>query len=125
MMPIEPAKNPEPNTSTDEKNTAVPAAGTHRKKPRLVQRATALRALCANPPRVSPRARRKSIEHDLIHDSGLPYESYGKELRRILCTIAERQDRQNDALLLRLGDMEYRIDDLEADIAALREDMKR
>jgi hypothetical protein len=126
MMPIKPEKNPEENTtSTDEKNKAVHATGKPQKKSRLVQRTTALRGLSANPPRVSSRARRKSAEHDLLHDSGLPYETYGKELRKILCSIYERQDRLHDTLLLRLDDMEYRVDDLEAEIAAHREEMRR
>jgi hypothetical protein len=124
-MLIEPAKDPEKNTSTDKENTAVPATKKPQKKSRLVERATALRGLTANPPRISTRARQKIAEHDLLHDSGLPYETYPKDLRKILCTIFERQDRLNDALLLRFSDMEYRVEDIEADIAALREAVKR
>jgi len=81
--------------------------------PRLVQRATALRGLSANPPQRSTRARRKIAERDLIENAGLPLANYGKELRKILCSLAERQDRQNEDLLLRIHDLEYRIEDLE------------
>jgi hypothetical protein len=85
------------------------------KKTRLVQRATALRGLSANPPQVSTRARRKIAERDLIKNSNLPMEDYGKDLRKILCSMAERQDRLNEDLLLRIRDLEYRVEDLEYD----------
>lgn len=80
---------------------------------RPVQRVTALRCRTVCPAQKSRRARLKTAEHELLHDSDIPYEDFEKALRGIICSLVEREDRAHEALLLRLNDLEYRVDDLE------------
>lgn len=115
MISIEEDDRDGPDNKTGQTTRNVSNDDKPGKKSRLVQRATALRGLSANPPQVSTRTRRKIAERDLIENSGLPMENYGKDLRKILCSLAERQDRLNEDLLLRIKDLEYRVEDLEYD----------
>ena len=115
MISIEDDDREGPDNPADKTTRNVSGAEKPGKKTRLVQRSTALRGLSANPPQVSTRTRRKIAERDLIKNSNLPMEDYGKDLRKILCSLAERQDRLNEDLLLRIRDLEYRVEDLEYD----------
>lgn len=39
-------------------------------------------------------------------------------IRDLICSLMERQDRMNEELLQRIIDLQYRMDDLEADLPA-------
>lgn len=89
------------------------------KAPRPAERVTALRGQAIAPPRLTPAVCRKIAERELLSDSDIPYEEFEKALRGIICSFIERQDRAGEALLLRLNDLQYRMDDLEYDVREL------
>ncbi|MDD4137075.1 MAG: hypothetical protein PHT99_04160 [Methanoregula sp.] len=95
---------------------AVTSPGKPCKTPRLAERVTALRGQAIAQPRLTPKVRRKIAEHELLHDSDIPYEVFEKALRGMVCAQIERQDRANEALLLRINDLQYRMDDLEHEL---------
>lgn len=85
------------------------------KKPEPVERLTALRGQAiAHPPVCLKKRRSPDKDHEFLEDSDIPYREMEKILARVFCAVIDRQDRAAEALLLRLNDLEYRVDDLEA-----------
>jgi hypothetical protein len=84
------------------------------KAPKPLERVTALRGQAIARPPVSLKKRRGSDPvHVFLEDSEIPYREMEKVLARVFCALVDRQDRAAQALLLRLNDLEYRVDDLE------------
>lgn len=89
------------------------------KKPRRkrVQRKTCLRGQSIDPPRYSKQTIRRQTEKDLEeNDPDIPYIAWEKATKDLICSLIERQDRLTRNFLLRVGDLEYRIEDLEGDM---------
>lgn len=60
-------------------------------------------------------ALRKNTESDLHEkDPEIPYVKTERAIRDLVCSLMERQDRMNEAILLRVIDLQYRMDDIEA-----------
>lgn len=79
-----------------------------------VQRATALRGQAVAPRQKSRQLIRKSTERELaLRDSDIPYRSWEKANRDLVCSLIERQDRATESLLLLINDLQYRMDDIE------------
>jgi hypothetical protein len=112
-----------PNSGRDEtgpaeKKNNVPheTTGTNPKKPaREVERVTALRGQEFPAPRMTGKVRKKITERLFLKDSDLPYGELEESLRKMFLAVVERQDRLAEGLLLKLNDVEYRLDDLEHD----------
>jgi len=84
------------------------------KEPKPVERVTALRGQAiARPPVALKKRRGSDPDHMFLGDSEIPYGELEKALARVFCALVDRQDRAAEALLLRLNDLEYRVDDLE------------
>jgi len=67
------------------------------------------------------RTIRKNTEDDL-HEKNpeIPYVTAEHAIRDLVCSLMERQDRMNEEILTRVIDLQYRMDDLEADPPAIR-----
>jgi hypothetical protein len=90
------------------------------KDPKPVERVTALRGQAIARPPVSLKKRRgPDADHEFLRDSEIPYGEMEKALARVFCALVDRQNRANQALLLRLNDLEYRMDDLEGSMRDL------
>jgi hypothetical protein len=84
--------------------------------PRLVERVTGLRCLNIGQGRTAQSTIRKRTERDLrLPDAEIPYLKTEKTVRDLVCSLLERQDRMNEAIFLKLNDLEYRFDDFELD----------
>jgi hypothetical protein len=82
--------------------------------PKLVERMTGLRALNIGYGRVAQSTIRKRTERDLrLPDAEIPYFKTEKAVRDLVCSLMERQDRMNEAIFLKLNDLEYRVHDIE------------
>jgi hypothetical protein len=82
--------------------------------PRLVERATALRCRSICSAKDSKSTCRKRTERDLHYpDAEVPYIKTEHAIRALVCSLMERQDRMNEAIFLKLNDLEYRVDDFE------------
>jgi hypothetical protein len=93
-----------------------------RKEPKPVERVTALRGQAIAHPPVSLKKRRGlDADHVFLEDSEIPCEEMEKALARVFCSLVDRQDRAAQALLLRLNDLEYRMDDLESSVRDMKE----
>jgi hypothetical protein len=72
---------------------------------------------------MNPRTVRKNTEDDLKErDPEIPYLKTEKAIKDLVCSLMERQDRMNEELLLRVIDLQYRMDDIEASIPGMTED---
>ncbi|MDD4137702.1 MAG: hypothetical protein PHT99_07425 [Methanoregula sp.] len=72
---------------------------------------------------MNPRTVRKNTEDDLKdRDPEIPYIKTEKAVRDLVCSLMERQDRMNEEILLRVIDLQYRMDDIEASIPGMTED---
>ena len=81
---------------------------------RHVERVTGLRGLSICSVRDSKSTCRKRTERDLHSpDAEVPYIKTEHVIRDLVCSLMERQDRMNEAIFLKLNDLEYRVDDLE------------
>jgi len=88
--------------------------------PRLVERMTGLRGLSIGKRRVAPSTIRARTESDLRQsDAEIPYLKTEKAIRDLVCSLMERQDRMNEAIFLKLIDLEYRVDDSENQVGDL------
>jgi len=84
--------------------------------PVLVERATALRGLSISAPRKKKSALRKQTELDLHgRDPEVPCLKAENVIRDLVCSLMERQDRMNEAILNKIVDLEYRVKDIEID----------
>lgn len=97
-----------------------------RKEPKPVERVTALRGQAIVQPPVALKKRRGlDAEYEFLGDSEIPYGEMEMALARVFCSLVDRQDRSAQALLLRLNDLEYRVDDLEGSMADLEKTSRR
>lgn len=95
-------------------NNHEPDMKTKDTSPRLVERVTGLRGLSISSARDSKSTCRKRTERDLHSpDTEVPYIKTEHAIRDLVCSLMERQDRMNEAIFLKLNDLEYRVDDLE------------
>lgn len=93
-----------------------------KKRPHLVQRRTGLRNLSIGAARAPARTIRKKTEDDLKErDPEIPYMKAEAACRDLVCSLMEREDRMNGELLEKYVDLEYRLEDLEADFSVLKE----
>lgn len=53
-------------------------------------------------------------------DPEIPYVKFERSLHDLVCSLMERQDRMNEELLRRMIDLQYRMDDIEADLPAMK-----
>jgi hypothetical protein len=82
--------------------------------PRLVERKTGLRGLGIGQGRIAQSTIRKRTERDLrLPGAEVPYFTTEQAVRDLVCSLLERQDRMNEAIFLKLNDLEYRVDDWE------------
>ncbi len=92
------------------------------KKPKLVERVTALRGQAIARPRVRLKKRRGlDADQAFLKESEIPYGVMESALARVFSSLVDRQDRTAEGLLLRLNDLQYRVDDLEAGMRDLEE----
>jgi len=93
-----------------------------RQAPRLVERKTELRGLGIAPSRGKKSTLRKKTEQDLKDaDPEVPYTRFEAAARALVCALMERQDRMNEEIFVKLNDLGYRQDDLEAMVEDLRQ----
>ena len=86
-------------------------------------RKTGLRGQGIAPVRMNPRTVRKNTDDDLKErDPEIPYIKTEKAVRDLVCSLMERQDRMNEEILLRVIDLQYRMDDVEASVMGNTED---
>jgi len=91
------------------------------KKPKPMERVTALRGQAiAHPPAALKKRQGSDPDHGFLEDSEIPYGEMEKALARVFCSLVDRQDRAAQALLLRLNDLEYRMDDLESSVRDMK-----
>jgi hypothetical protein len=90
--------------------------------PRLVERKTELRGLGIGARHKQKSTVRRRTEQDLSgSDPEVPYAKTERAIRDLVCSLMERQDRMNEVIFLKLNDLGYRFDDLEADVEDLQE----
>lgn len=83
-------------------------------KPPGVVGKTKLRDLHCAPPRRSQRSIRKETKRDLLTpDPDVPYVEAERALCDLVCALIERQDRVTTALLLKINNLELRLDEVE------------
>jgi hypothetical protein len=85
--------------------------------PHLVERRTGLRGQhigAAPVPRGSMRRQTLALLNE--RDPEIPYVKFETALRGLVCSFMERQDRMNEELLRRMIDLQYRMEDIEADL---------
>ena len=104
----------------DKESTDKQAEGKRGTSPRLVERMTGLRGLSIGKRGVAPSTIRTRTESDLRQtDAEIPYLKTEKAIRDLVCSLMERQDRMNEAIFLKLIDLEYRVDDSENQVGDL------
>jgi hypothetical protein len=87
-----------------------------------VERRTGLRGLHIGAAPVPPGTiRRQTLAQLNERDPEIPYVTFEAAVRDLVCSLMERQDRMNEELLRRMIDLQYRMDDIEADLPALNE----
>jgi len=108
------------DAGTDRESNDEQADGKGGTSPRLVERMTGLRGLSIGKRRVAPSTIRARTESDLRQsDAEIPYLKTEKAIRDLVCSLMERQDRLNEAIFLKLIDLEYRVDDCESQVGDL------
>jgi hypothetical protein len=108
------------DAGTDRENNGEKADGNGGTSPRLVERMTGLRGLSIGKRRVAQSTIRARTESDLRQsDAEIPYVKTEKAIRDLVCSLMERQDRMNEAIFLKLIDLEYRVDDSENQVGDL------
>lgn len=116
-MPIPPEKHERDTQNPAGTKTTLPdVKKTDSGRPaRGVDRVTALRGPELPAPRMTEKVRKRLAERLFIQDSDLPYAELEESLRKMFLAVVERQDRLAEGLLIKLNDVEYRLDDLEYD----------
>ncbi len=110
-----PAGSGEPGTGANTTETAGTRTGAGKKTgPKLVERVTALRGLGIGRPR-EPKSSLRCRTQRAIYgkDPEIPYVKFETVARDLVCSLMERQDRMNEEIFFRLGDLLYRVEDLE------------
>ena len=117
---MEPDKMVSGDAGTDRESNDEQADGKGGNSPRLVERMTGLRGLSIGKRGVAPSTIRTRTESDLRQtDAEIPYLKTEKAIRDLVCSLMERQDRMNEAIFLKLIDLEYRVDDSENQVGDL------
>lgn len=100
-------------------NNHKPCTDPAKTTPYLVERRTGLRGLLIGAGKPSVGNVRNNTEGELRErDPEIPYWKLEAAHRDLVCSIMERQDRMNEELLQRIVDLQYRMDDLEAEHAS-------
>jgi hypothetical protein len=100
-----------------ETNTDNSCTEPAKNRPRLVERRTGLRGLHIGAAPVPQGVIRKQTLALLNErDPEIPYVKFEAALRSLVCSLMERQDRMNEELLRRMIDLQYRMEDIEADL---------
>jgi hypothetical protein len=108
-------ENTNDETAGEEQKTGRPA-------PRLVERKTGLRGLGIAASREKKSTIRRRTEQDLNGpDPEVTYTRFETAIRRLVCSLMERQDRMNEEIFVKLNDLGYRQDDLEVMVEDLRQ----
>jgi hypothetical protein len=90
-------------------------------RPRLVERRTGLRGLHIGAAPVPQGVIRKQTVALLNErDPEIPYVKFEAALRSLVCSLIERQDRMNEDLSGRMIELQYRMDDTEADLSQMK-----
>ena len=106
-------RNKDDGTIRDERKIA-------RTAPCLAERKTELRGLYIAPSRGNKSAIRKRTEQELDEPNPeVPYARFETAARALVCSLMERQDRMNEELFVKINDLAYRQDDLEATVGDL------
>lgn len=85
--------------------------------PHAVERRTGLRGQhIGRAPVARGSLRRQTLALLNERDPEIPYVKFETALRGLVCSFMERQDRMNEELLLRMIDLQYRMEDIEADL---------
>ncbi|MDO9326303.1 MAG: hypothetical protein Q7T80_15235 [Methanoregula sp.] len=88
------------------------------KPPVLVNRKTGLRGRGIAPRYIRQNTIRNHTDQDLrVKDPEIPWIKAERAIHDLVCSLMERQDRMNEDILLRVIDLEYRMDDFERDYA--------
>ena len=86
----------------------------------LVERRTGLRGQHIGAAPVPAGTIRRQTKAQLNErDPEIPYVKFEAALCDLVCSLMERQDRMNEELLRRMIDLQYRMDDIEADLPVL------
>lgn len=93
------------------------------REPKLVRRVTALHGPDEDEPLLTSEStlRRRCLRDLRSMDPEIPFGKYEAAARDLVCSLMVRQDRMTEAIFNKLIDLEYRISDLETDIAELKE----
>lgn len=84
--------------------------------PVLVERKTGLRGRGIAQRFILKSTIRNHTDQDLwAKDPEIPWIKAERAIHDLVCSLLERQDRMNEEILLRVIDLEYRMDDLERD----------
>ena len=87
-----------------------------------MERRTGLRGLhIGAAPVPQSTIRRQTISQLNERDPEIPYVKFEAAVRDLVCSLMERQDRMNEELLRRMIDLQYRMDDIEADLPVLND----
>jgi len=87
-----------------------------------VERRTGLRGQHIGAAPVSAGTIRRQTKAQLHErDPEIPYVKFEAALCDLVCSLMERQDRMNEELLRRMIDLQYRMDDIEADLPVLND----
>ena len=90
--------------------------------PHYAERRTGLRGLGIAPVKGKKSTLRRQTEQDLFSpDPEVPYTRFENAARGLVCSLMERQDRMNEEIFLKIIDLGYRQDDLEAVVENLRQ----
>ena len=98
-------------------NNYKPCTDSETTAPHLVERRTGLRGQhigAAPAPKGSMRRQTLALLNE--RDPEIPYVKFEAALRNLVCSFMERQDRMNEELLRRMIDLQYRMEDIEADL---------
>jgi len=98
-------------------NNHKPCTDPAKTTPHLMERRTGLlgQHIGAAPvPKGSMRRQTLALLNE--RDPEIPYVKFETALRGLVCSFMERQDRMNEELLRRMIDLQYRMEDIEADL---------
>lgn len=98
-------------------NNHKPCTDLKKTTPHLAERRTGLRGLrIGAAPAPKGPMRRQTLALLYERDPEIPYVKFEAALRGLVCSFMERQDRMNEELLQRMIDLQYRMEDIEADL---------
>jgi hypothetical protein len=108
-------ENTNDGTTVKEQKNGSPA-------PHYAERKTGLRGLGIAASREKKSTIRRRTEQDLNGpDPEVTYTRFETAVRGLVCSLMERQDRMNEEIFIKLNDLGYRQDDLEAVVEDFRQ----